>query len=119
MASDNVGCDLCHQGRDAAARVKSSAFAVTHGPKWKTTHGMGDIATCTVCHAASDCADCHGAGVPHEPNFVDVHSSYAAQPRCTVRVVPQGRVLQLLPRDGDAAPGRIHSAALDSLEGAA
>ncbi len=72
-------CDLCHEGRDAADRVKFAAFAVTHGPKWKTTHGMGDAATCTVCHAASDCADCHGAGVPHEPNFVDVHSSYATE----------------------------------------
>jgi hypothetical protein len=84
MASDNIECDLCHEGRDTAVRVKSSAFAVTHGPKWKSTHGMGDTATCTVCHTAGDCADCHGAGVPHEPKFVDVHASYAAQPnaRC-------------------------------------
>ena len=36
----------------ACVRVKSSAFAVTHGPQWKTTHGMGDNATCTVCHTA-------------------------------------------------------------------
>ena len=100
-------------------RVKSSAFAVTHGPKWKTTHGMGDAATCTVCHAADDCADCHGPGVPHEPKFVAVHSSYAAEAEGAVRVLPQGRVLQRLPWDGDAAPGGIHSAACDGLEGAA
>ena len=79
MASDNVACDLCHQGEDAADRVKYAAFSVTHGANWKSTHGMGDAATCNVCHAASDCADCHGAGVPHEPRFVDAHSSYADQ----------------------------------------
>ncbi len=77
MVSGKVACDLCHQGRDAAVRVKTSSFAVTHGPKWQTTHGMGDIATCNVCHTAGDCANCHGPGVPHEPEFVGVHSTYA------------------------------------------
>jgi hypothetical protein len=81
IKSGKVGCDLCHQGKDVRARVKTSVFAVTHGPKWKTTHGMGDTATCGVCHVASDCADCHGPGVPHEPKFVDVHASYAVQPK--------------------------------------
>jgi len=78
MESGNVQCDLCHQGRDATARIKSSTFAVTHGPKWRSTHGMGSIATCNVCHSSSDCADCHGVGVPHEPSFIDEHSSFAA-----------------------------------------
>jgi hypothetical protein len=79
IAARNVQCDLCHKGRNTADRVKFAAFAVTHGPKWQTTHGMGDGATCTVCHTASDCADCHGPGVPHEPNFIGAHSSYAAK----------------------------------------
>jgi len=79
MASKNVACNLCHEGQQADARVKSVTFAVTHGAKWKTTHGMGDTATCNVCHKAKDCAECHGVGVPHEPNFVAAHSSYAAQ----------------------------------------
>ena len=80
-ATGNVKCDLCHQGKNRSARVKSSTFAVTHGPKWKTTHGMGDAATCTVCHKAGDCVDCHGVGVPHEPKFVEAHASYATQPK--------------------------------------
>lgn len=79
LASGNVACDLCHEGRDVADRVKFSTFAVTHGPSWQTSHGMGDSATCAVCHKAEDCADCHGAGVPHESNFVSLHSTYAAQ----------------------------------------
>jgi hypothetical protein len=40
---------------------------------------MGDIATCNVCHKENDCAGCHGAGVPHTPEFVTVHSSVATQ----------------------------------------
>lgn len=54
---------------------------MTHGPEWKNTHGMGDAATCSVCHAAADCVECHGVGVPHEASFVDVHASYALQPK--------------------------------------
>lgn len=75
----NVGCDLCHKGQATAARVKSAAFAVTHGPAWRTTHGMGDSTTCIVCHTASDCGACHGVGVPHESGFVTVHATYAVQ----------------------------------------
>jgi hypothetical protein len=79
VAAKNVDCNLCHKGRNTAERVEFAAFSVTHGPKWETTHGMGDAATCTVCHTASDCADCHGPGVPHEPKFLAVHASYATQ----------------------------------------
>lgn len=84
-ASANVACDLCHTGRRATARVSSASFAVTHGRNWRTTHGMGDVATCTVCHKASDCRECHGAGVPHEAKFVEVHAEYAtgSNARCS------------------------------------
>jgi hypothetical protein len=84
MASRNMACNLCHLDRKVAASVASSASPDSHGPKWKTTHGMGDAATCNVCHKAPDCAECHGAGVPHEAKFVGAHASYAAQPtqRC-------------------------------------
>jgi len=75
--SENVACDLCHHDQKEAERVKFAAFAVTHGTRWKTTHAMGDAATCTVCHGPNDCVECHGTGVPHEPDFVDVHTSYA------------------------------------------
>jgi len=76
-ASGNVACDLCHNDQAETERVKYAAFAVTHGAEWKTTHAMGDAATCTVCHGSNDCVECHGTGVPHEPDFVDVHTSYA------------------------------------------
>ena len=79
MTANNVACDLCHDGKVASDRVKFAEFAVTHGPKWKNTHAMGDTSTCSVCHKAGDCAECHGVGVPHEANYVDLHSSYAGQ----------------------------------------
>jgi hypothetical protein len=80
MKTGNVACNLCHESRGAPDRVKFAGFSVTHGPQWKTMHGMGDTTTCNVCHKAKDCAACHGAGVPHEPDFVKVHASVASQP---------------------------------------
>jgi hypothetical protein len=78
LTQGSTGCDTCHVGEQDIARVKS-AFTVTHGPNWKTAHAMGDIATCAVCHSSGDCADCHGAGVPHEADFIDAHSTYASE----------------------------------------
>jgi hypothetical protein len=71
-------CDLCHQGRTSDTRVSTGSFAVTHGPQWRTTHGMGDPATCTVCHQAGDCVACHGPGLPHGALFVETHATFAA-----------------------------------------
>lgn len=79
LESKKVACDLCHEGQAATARVKSVAFAVTHGPAWQSTHGMGDTTTCAVCHESSDCARCHGPGVPHEAAFVNTHTSFATR----------------------------------------
>lgn len=81
----NVACNLCHKGRHESDRVKSASFSVTHGPNWKATHGMGDVATCTVCHKPADCEKCHGPGVPHVAEFVKVHADLAkgAKARCS------------------------------------
>ncbi len=118
MASDNTACDLCHQGRQAASRVSVASFGVTHGVNWQTTHGMGDVSTCTVCHESSDCAECHGAGIPHEPEFVSVHASYAARADAQCESCHQDAVLQRVSRHPDATPCRIHLEACDCLEGA-
>jgi hypothetical protein len=79
ISRSKTDCDLCHKGRDRASRIDSPTFAVTHGPNWRSTHGMGDGATCTVCHKPGDCVECHGPGVPHGPDFVQVHTGYAAE----------------------------------------
>lgn len=74
VTKEQTACDLCHEGRRTTDRVNTGAFALTHGPQWRKTHGMGNPATCTVCHQSDDCARCHGDGVPHEPKFIDTHA---------------------------------------------
>lgn len=74
------GCVTCHDGESAKNRNKKiTSFSVTHSANWKQTHGMGDPATCTSCHNSSDCARCHGAGVPHQRGFFSQHSGYAQE----------------------------------------
>jgi hypothetical protein len=38
---------------------------------------MGDAATCMACHTQDDCAECHGAGVPHTADFIKTHPASA------------------------------------------
>jgi len=74
---DQTACDLCHLGRGPRTRITSGSFAVTHGPQWRTTHGMGDPATCMVCHTPDKCVGCHGPGLPHTADFVKTHTTFA------------------------------------------
>jgi hypothetical protein len=78
-------CNVCHEQRSDRDRVASGAFAVTHSASWRKTHGLGNWATCTVCHKADDCEECHGTGVPHDGKFIERHSSVATKPgaRCS------------------------------------
>lgn len=78
-----TGCDSCHRGRLAADRIKTGTFAVTHGPNYQTTHGLGRMTTCGPCHDESKCAGCHGAGVPHGGRFVQRHSDIALREDAT------------------------------------
>lgn len=73
-------CSTCHEGRREGDRALKGAWAVTHGPDWQRTHGMGNLATCSACHADSLCAGCHGAGVPHGVNFLNDHGGVAQDP---------------------------------------
>lgn len=79
VEESRTACDLCHEGQRPSARVASRTFAATHGSEWRTTHGMGNPETCLVCHQQEDCAECHGAGLPHGPDFIQTHFTYAAE----------------------------------------
>lgn len=71
------GCDVCHADRLPADRIRTGSFAVTHGPNYLRTHGLGLMRTCVPCHPASKCARCHGAGLPHTADFVKTHGGAA------------------------------------------
>jgi len=78
-------CDLCHTGKVERVVPASGTFPVTHGPNWRQTHGMGDMATCAACHTTDDfCTACHGVGVPHTPRFLTLHpaSALSEDSRC-------------------------------------
>ena len=77
VSQANSDCDLCHAGQLASDRIASGTFAITHGPEWEKTHGMGDGATCAACHTAASCEKCHGVGLPHASGFVDDHAEFA------------------------------------------
>lgn len=70
-------CDSCHADRAKKDRLASSPWAVTHGPDWQSTHGMGDLRSCDVCHKPSKCASCHKIGLPHPPDFAGTHPQSA------------------------------------------
>jgi hypothetical protein len=80
-----ISCDACHVEREVKDRLTTGPWSVTHGPQWRTTHGMGNPSTCSACHAAGYCERCHGAGVPHGADFVTRHSKVALsdQAKCS------------------------------------
>lgn len=73
-------CDLCHASRKTSDRLTTGPWAVTHGPNWRQTHGMGDEFTCATCHPKGYCDQCHGPGLPHGAGFMSEHSTFSAQP---------------------------------------
>lgn len=70
-------CDACHSARLPRDRVKTGTFAVTHGPDYLKTHGMGQMSSCGACHPPAKCESCHGPGVPHAVDFVNKHAAEA------------------------------------------
>ena len=74
-------CTTCHAERSEEKRVRTGEWAVTHGPNWKKTHGMGDLPTCASCHANDFCVRCHGIPLPHNPDFIRTHPVDAATNR--------------------------------------
>jgi len=68
-------CGLCHPADEAPDTTHRTAWAVTHGPRWRSAHGMGDLATCSSCHSAGYCAACHQLDLPHPGNYLARHGS--------------------------------------------
>jgi hypothetical protein len=69
----SIECETCHTEGYERDDLLSGPFRVTHGANWKSTHGMGDLAQCVLCHQETDCAKCHGPGIPHTAGFGTTH----------------------------------------------
>ena len=80
-AADRVrdDCTTCHSERSARQRVRTGEWAVTHGPNWEQTHGMGDWDTCAACHPADYCVRCHGLPLPHDEAYIRSHPAQALE----------------------------------------
>ncbi len=74
-----VECDTCHNGKLTKDRLSQGAWRVTHGKNWEQAHGMGDTRTCVSCHPDDYCSRCHGAGVPHDVQFLAQHGAVSLQ----------------------------------------
>lgn len=72
-------CETCHTSKVEVERSSKPEFAVTHGPNWQQTHGMGEMASCSNCHQPGSCEKCHGPGVPHGTNFQLEHAALSQQ----------------------------------------
>jgi hypothetical protein len=85
QTNEVVACDSCHAEREERQRIFDGPFRVTHGAEWESTHGMGEMRSCSACHTQDKCASCHGVGVPHSGNFLDLHAGFSTSPeaRCT------------------------------------
>ncbi len=81
-----TGCDSCHAQKVLAGGSGNNSLRVTHGPNWKTAHGLGDLRTCAACHGDSACVRCHGTAIPHPDSFMAVHGTIARKslPKCAV-----------------------------------
>lgn len=78
-------CTTCHAGKLQAERIVSGPWQATHGANWKSTHGMGNLATCKACHPAEKCIECHATPIPHAREFMASHGPEALKQgaRCT------------------------------------
>jgi hypothetical protein len=70
-------CDTCHEGKRTAERLSAGPWQVTHGPQWRTTHGMGSLKHCDTCHPDDHCVKCHGVSLPHGAAFGRTHGAEA------------------------------------------
>lgn len=72
-ANEPSQCSRCHVPGSQKERPGAASWAITHGPTWAQTHGLGDSSTCVSCHAPAYCARCHGVALPHPTDWPQVH----------------------------------------------
>lgn len=84
-------CETCHTDSEHADRPFVGSWAVTHGPQWRSAHGMGDTGTCGACHPQSQCAKCHDVALPHPGGYVNGKHGQEARPNVDACVSCHGQ----------------------------
>ena len=72
-------CSTCHV---AANPLETAHLTATdaHPANWPSSHGLGDSATCTICHKPTECVTCHGVELPHQRDtFIYTHGTDALE----------------------------------------
>lgn len=73
-AEDTDACDRCHvDAGELDPAQAQTVWRATHGPEWESTHGAGDLSSCSSCHPRAYCADCHGTPIPHSSRWPVEH----------------------------------------------
>lgn len=84
VSSRSNDCILCHAEEvTREERIQSGSYAAVHGPNQATTHGMGDLKACSVCHAAEFCVRCHDLELPHAYGWLNEHGPDSTEADCT------------------------------------
>ncbi|MDO8886201.1 cytochrome c3 family protein [Candidatus Oleimmundimicrobium sp.] len=69
-------CGLCHMEKMKREVRTPGPWAITHGPTWERTHGMGNLTTCIICHETEKCERCH-IEMPHPESWPYIHGDEA------------------------------------------
>jgi len=77
---ENARCESCHTEEREARPHYVSEWRLTHGANWRSLHGMGELATCNICHVPSYCARCHGVELPHPSGYLARHGNAVLAP---------------------------------------
>jgi hypothetical protein len=79
----DTSCLTCHVGKMRPKRSEGlGPWQVAHGRKWRTNHGLLDLALCPICHSSQYCVRCHKiSDLPHSPGWLNVHGKVAKNQR--------------------------------------
>jgi len=75
-----VACDSCHKGKGTRDRLAVGPWQITHGVRWRSTHGQANLRYCVTCHPQDYCVRCHGTALPHGSGFGRTHGTEAKKP---------------------------------------
>ncbi len=74
----SAACETCHEKGVKITKRRKGPWQVVHGGKWRKTHGMGNLSSCSACHGEAYCKKCH-LQMPHSSSWPYSHGKNAKQ----------------------------------------